>query len=224
MELTFGLVELPEEPPPGRGKPQAFLNLKLSRDGRTVTNWQVGDFRFRDAYGNHLLFSPGAAEGVEWQRYLFWGSSLDPAHVWKGHFSLAQDADFSADELCTFDVRYPLTTQKIEVCHGRKLKVGFPNTNYLSLFLLDTNANVRLTFVKAVDEGGTRLFSGHRGTMGWTQHAFLHRLTEYASATGEMVTNVLKPGTVVKVTVAIHTNYVGEYVFTPRKVAQKTPH
>jgi len=217
MDVTFGAVEFPENAPVGSGgMPLGFLNLKMSRSGVTVTNWRVADTRFRDPYGNHVFMGTSKTVTNEWQQYRHW-DFLDPANTWKAQFSITKDADFSADELCTFEVSYPLVGQTIEVCHGRRLQVAFVNTDMLSVDLLDTNANVRLTFIGAADEQG-KLESG---TGSWSQHRFWRALDQRKIGDTIYVGSP-KPGTVFRVTVAIHTNYPVEHIFVPGKAAQKS--
>ena len=217
MDVTFGSVEFPEKAPLGfGGMPPAVLNLKISRGGLTVTNWRLADATFRDPYENHQFTGTSKTLTNDWQRYRLYGF-LDPANAWKAQFGITKDADFSPDELCTFDVKYPLVGQTIEVCHGRRLQVAFVNTDMLSVDLLDTNANVRLTFIGAADEQG-KLESG---TGSWSQHRFWRALDQRKIGDTIYVGSP-KPGTVFRVTVAIHTNYPVEHIFVPGKAAQKS--
>jgi hypothetical protein len=213
MDLTFGRVAFPEKPRSGSfaGMPMATLNLNISRHGTALTNWRAADMIFRDPYGNHRRMNAPKSLHDDWQRYGLWGF-LDPTHAWKLQFSVTLDAGFTADELCTFEVNYPLAAKKIETCHGRTLQVGFVNRDMLAVNLVDTNANVRLTFVEARDQHGVNLYSGGAS---WSQHQFWRGLEYQRLVDGVTFIESLKTGAVIRVTVAVHTNYPAEYVFAP---------
>jgi hypothetical protein len=218
VDVTFGQREFPQEPPPGSfaGMPIALLNLKISRAGLALTNWRVADTTWRDSYGNHQFINAVKTLTNDWQQYRVW-RFLDRAHAWKVRFSVTKDTNFTPEELCTFEVKYPLPAPKIELCHGRRLQVSFVNTDMLSVDLLDTNENVRLTFIEVTDPQGNDLYSGSGS---WRQHGFWRGLQHQRRVDGVLhIDSSIKPGTVARVTVAIHTNYPAEYIFPPHPQA-----
>jgi hypothetical protein len=85
------------------------------------------------------------------------------------------------------------------------------NTAGLDVELTNKPAQMRVTFIKAVDDEGTNLYSGSGS---WSQHRFWKMLNA-RSATG-------KP-TQIHATVAIHENYEAEFMLQPRYESKSKP-
>jgi len=94
---------------------------------------------------------------------------------------------------------------------GSAVSIDFVNTDMLSVQLTNKPAQMRLTFIKAVDDAGMDL-AEHTGS--WGQHGFwkMLRLQRAGSPTPVQV----------HATVAIHENYEAEFMLQPRSESHPT--
>jgi hypothetical protein len=180
----------------------AFLPLRFFSNGQVATNWGIhgrdgGDVR--DASGNFERLASIEVITNDWLICRIF-QPLDPAKVWRFRINVARQSDFLATNLYSFTVPWPLATPIQTNLGGIPVRIGYVNTDMLNVEMVSKPADLRLSFVKAVDANGNDLAEWGGA---WGQHSFSKDL------------KLSKPAQV-HATVAIHPNYEVTFKLAPR--------
>jgi len=180
----------------------ALLPLRFTTRGQAVTNWGIhgrdgGDVR--DASGNFERLSSVEFFTNDWMMCRIF-QPLDPARAWKFRINVARQSYFPATNLYSFTIPWPLATPIQTNLGGFPVRIGYINSDLLNVELLNKPADMRLSFVRAVDKDGDNL---DRRVGSWGQHSFWKSLRLYK-------------GMQIHATVAIHPNYEVTFTLAPR--------
>lgn len=179
----------------------ALLPVRVRNNGQVVTNWGIRDGRIWDASGNFDYFTFSKVITNDWMVNRMF-RTLDPTKLWRFQVNFALDSSFPAANLFSFTVPWPLTGTIQTNLGGFPFRIGYVNTDMLSVELMKKPMETRLTFVIAVDDEGKNLYNDSGS---WGQHLFWAGLK----------LSVSKPAQV-HATVAIHRNYQAEFTLQPR--------
>ena len=189
------------------------LPVRVTRDGVLLTNWGLYDLRAEDSSGNSLYLGVQKSVGHDGVFYRTF-RSIDPAKVWRLRAGLAQDSLYATTNLFTLEVPIPLVAPFTTNVGGHPLKVGFVNTDMLSVDLLTNAPDLRLTFVGARDEAGKDI-AEHGGSWGQFRFWKMLALPALRSPTPP------PPGAKIFATIAIRRNVPLECTIQPRRIDPK---
>jgi hypothetical protein len=186
------------------------IPLRVTHGGVLLTNWSLHDLRAEDSSGNSLyLFAQKTVseDGVLCRTF----RSVDPAKVWRLRGGLSPDSPYATSNLFTLHVPIPLAASFTTNLGGHLLKVGFVNTDMLSVDLLNEAPDLRLVFVEARDEEGKNI-GEHSGSWGQFRFWKMLALPSLRSPTPP------PPGAKILATIAISRNVPVEFTVRPRLI------
>jgi len=201
LQLTLGDITAEKRFPVSPGE-TSTLPIRVLNRQTVETNWLLHSILLRDNLGNFCSSWSFKEVHGEWLRHALSGL-LDPKNVWKVEAHLARDADFSPDQLFTFDLTIPFTAS-ISTNHlGVPVTIAFVNTDMLAVEIPTNLTDLRLSFVTARNQSGQEI---HDSSGNWNQHRFWRQL------------RLPSQGGRITATVAIHPDYPFECIVQPRTI------
>ncbi|MEW6304614.1 MAG: hypothetical protein AB1705_14155 [Verrucomicrobiota bacterium] len=195
--LEAGHTNFPAVENPARPNVASTAVFDVTVGGQHDTNWNVREVVAQSADGNHVSLWRNSQQALRlFSRY----GSLPTNQFWRVEATVAKSAGFTASELHTFSVPYPLDPKWTTNFAGQSVTIGYANGDMLAVELPDKPPTKRVTFVHALNQKGDRI---DEITGSWGQHRFWRSL------------RVTSKDTDVTATIAIHDEYRFEFFVQP---------
>jgi hypothetical protein len=176
----------------------AELPIRFTRSGVVDNGWGILQGSIEDSIGNVDAVTGNRISTNGWIVHRMF-RPLDPTKLWKFRVGCGEESQFTASNLFTVAVPFPLGALIHTNLGGFPCRIDFVNGRMLSMELTNEPPNVVMSLVRVEDGKGQNLDDR---TGSWGQHMFWRRLE-------------LQRPTVVYVTVAIRPLHEVEFTLKP---------